>query len=165
MFRLRLYLCFLSLVSQLMLTGCGGGSDGGNSNIAGSGGGSGGKSPSNNARFEFTCDLGGIDATLVMNVEAVSDSGVVFGAGPNPEVSGVVSTGSVTYYTSGTVTSPTAAYIFTGENNFADFTDLGNSSRFRVQWMADGENLIMLVNPFGPGPSSHNCTLDSAGYV
>ena len=120
---------------------------------------------SNRARFTFDCDLNGANAVLTMDVEAVNTTGIVFGSGPNPDITGVIATGEVTYLTSGEMRSAVAQYIFTGENNFADFTDLGTFARFRVQWVGTDAGLTMVINPFGPGPTQHACVSTGARYL
>jgi len=155
------------LLTCQMLLACGGG--GGGSSNGNDGSPNGGSTPaptsSNLARFEYICNIEGADATLIMNVEAVGGTGVVYGSGPNPDITAVIGTGSYTYLSSGDLRSDVAYYIFTGENQFADFTNMGNNERFRVQWMFDGDNLVMLVNPFGPGPVSYSCVLQDARYI
>lgn len=142
----------------ILLTACGGG---GGSDSDGS---SGGQS-SNKARFSFDCDLGGVNGVLTMDVEAINATGVVFGAGSNPDISGVIATGGVLYVTAGTVESATASYSFTGENNFADFVDRYSSDRFRVEWIQTTTGLYMVVNPFGPGPTTYECQSTSSTYL
>lgn len=124
-----------------------------------------GTSGSNRARFSLDCDLNGLTGVLSMEVEAVGASGIVWGGGPNPDISAVSTTGDVIYYVSGSLVSPTASYTFVGENNFADFTDAGTLERFRVEWVQLTNGLRMIINPFGPQPTSHDCVLTSAVYV
>ncbi len=120
---------------------------------------------SNRARFTFDCDIAGLNAVLDIEIEAIASSGIVWGGGPNPQINAVIGTGDVTYFTAGTLQSPTASYIFTGENQFADFTDLDTADRFRVQWVINPGGLTMIVNPFGPGPVSYICVQTSADYL
>ena len=120
---------------------------------------------SNRARFTFDCDVEGLNAVLDIEIEAVASSGIVWGGGPNPQITAVIGTGDVIYFTAGTLQSPTASYIFTGENQFADFTDVGTAERFRVQWVVNSGGLTMIVNPFGPGPVSYICMETSADYL
>ena len=99
---------------------------------------------------------------LTLQVEAVSSSGAVWGSGPNPDLSAVVGTGSVIYYTVGMLVSSSAQYSIRGENRYADFTRLASTERFVVEWIVSGQLLVMRVNPFGPGPTSHNCLLTAS---
>ena len=96
----------------------------------------------------FACDLNGMSAQMVMHREFVSSSGITWGPGANPGITGVIPTGQYTVYTAGEVRSPTAYYSFRGENQFADF--VGANERFRVQWIIDGQRggVWMIVNPF-----------------
>jgi hypothetical protein len=135
------------------LLGCGGGGDGGG------GGGGGG---SNTAEFVFDCNIGGLNAVMTMQVEAVASSGAVWGAGPTPQITGVIGNGSFTYYTAGNLASATAQYSFRGENQYADFTMLNGNDRFVVEWIVTGTGLTIRVNPFGPGPTQYSCALRSS---
>jgi len=122
-------------------------------------------SPSSRVLFTFDCDLLGVTGELTMEVEAVGASGVVWGSGPSPDITGVIGTGDVIYYTAGELRSPNAHYIFTGENQFADFTETTTLERFRVQWSVHADGVDMIVNPFGPGPAVHRCLTTSARYL
>lgn len=152
----NIVICLVLFGSQLVA--CGGGSDSDDSD-------NGGDRTSNQANFRFNCDLNGLNGVLSMDVEAVGSSGVIWGGGPNPEITAVIGTGGVTYFTAGTMNSSSASYVFTGTNEFADFTDLSNSATFRVQWVSSANGLDMIVNPFGPGPTSHSCVLTDASYL
>ena len=120
---------------------------------------------SNKARFTFNCDLQGATAALRMDVEAVSATGLTFGSGSSPAITGVIGTGSVTYFTAGEIRSATALYTFTGDNSFADMLDQQTLQRFRVRWDGAPNGLLMTVNPFGPGPVQYACVLLSAEYL
>ncbi|MFN3201971.1 MAG: hypothetical protein ACE366_26435 [Bradymonadia bacterium] len=111
----------------------------------------------NTFQMRLQCDLQGVTGDLTMQVEVVSDTGITWGSGANPDITGVISTGDTSWITSGTVTSPVAQYSFTGRNQFADFVDHQSYARFRVKWVPDGDRLFMVINPFGPGPSQHVC--------
>jgi hypothetical protein len=137
------------------LAGCGGGS----------GDGDGGGSSQNRAQFTFDCDLSGANAELSMNVEAIGASGVVWGSGANPDISGVIGTGDVTYYTDGTMQSANASYVFSGENQFADFTDMVYGGTFLVEWVLTNTGLDILVNPYGPGTTMYSCVQTSSSYL
>ena len=117
------------------------------------------------ARFIFNCDLQGQVGVLTMDVEAISTTGVTWGPGPNPDITGVIGLGGVTYHTAGELRSSVAHYVFTGRDQFADFTESATFERFRVQWVPDGDDMIMIVNPFGPGPTQHVCTLTSSEFL
>jgi len=146
----------------ILLPACG---SGGGSGSDGTAGATGGGQSSNKARFSFDCDLNGANGDLTMDVEAIGTSGVVFGSGASPDITGVIATGSVLYVTSGRLESATASYSFTGENNFADFVDSYTRDRFRVEWIQTTTGLYMVVNPFGPGPTMHDCKLTGSMYL
>lgn len=136
-----------------------------NGGSSGSSGGGGGNAASNRARFSFDCDLNGLVGALTMEIEAINAAGVVFGSGPTPDITGVIGTGGVLYVTSGELVSPTARYVFTGDNQFADFTDLATNARFRVQFVSSPQGVDLIINPFGPGPTQHACTETGAVYL
>ncbi|GEM_PF-3328425 len=148
----------LILLPAVVVTACGGGGGSGSSSSGG------GAARSNTAHFVFDCDLNGANGQLDMDVEIVSDYGITWGGGSNPDITGVIGTGSYTLYTYGQLVSNTAYYTFTGENNFADFVDHYYNERFRVQWQETQDSLIMIVNPFGPGPTQHSCQLTDSYY-
>lgn len=150
-------ICTLFLVTFL-LTACGGGGDDGDSS-------GGGGSPSNMARFTFDCDLNGVIGVLTMDVEAVGSTGIVFGSGPNPDITAVIGTGDFNLFTEGELLSPQARYIFTGTNQFADFTETATFERFRVQWVEQQNGLKMIINPFGPQPTEQFCSTTGASFI
>lgn len=163
------------LLATAALGACGGGEDGGggtnpaNANVAnnqqGNGGG-GGAAPSNKARFTFDCDLQGIVGVLTLDVEVINSAGVVFGSGPNPDITAVIGTGDVTIFTSGELVSSAASYIFTGENQFADFTKVtGTIERFLVEWVEQPDGLTLVINPFGPGTTRQDCLLTGSSFL
>jgi Zn-dependent alcohol dehydrogenase len=106
--------------------------------------------------LNYTCDLGGAPAQLTAEVQAVTPAGVFVDPGSG-QFGGAISTGEVNYYYQGTLVSATARYSFTGENGFADFVDLVNNERFRVQMIVQGSQLLMVINPHGPGPVQYLC--------
>ena len=107
------------------------------------------------AQINYTCDLGGVPAQLTAQVQAVTSAGVFID--PSGLFAGSISTGDVNYFYQGTVTSATGRYSFTGTNQFADFVDLLTNDRFRVQLIIRGRQLLMIINPQGPGPTQHLC--------
>jgi hypothetical protein len=104
--------------------------------------------------FMWQCNLGGQAARLTANVEALRGGGTTGGYN-----SGFVSDGSANLVYSGQLLSANARYSFTGENGFADFVDLINGERFRVQFVAQGRQLMLIANPPGPGPTRYMCEL------
>lgn len=120
---------------------------------------------SNRARLEFEVDLQGVKGFMVMEAEVISEAGIVWGPGATPDITGVIGTGNYTIHTAGTLQSPNGRYVFTGQDNFADFTDLMTAQSFRVQWFQTATGLTMVVNPFGPGPVRYECMLTRASYL
>jgi hypothetical protein len=104
--------------------------------------------------LNFTCDLGGAPARLAMEVEVVQGGGGVV-----ERTGHVIPTGEVSYFYQGTLTSATGRYTFHGENEFADFVDQLTNDRFPVRLIGQGEQLLMIINPYGPGPAQHLCRL------
>jgi len=147
------------LLLCLMPAACAGGGNGGG------GGNPGTTAGSNRARFTFDVDLQGVPGTLVMEVEVINQAGAIWGPGSTPQITAVISAGTFIIFTAGELTSSVANYIFTGENNFADFTEPATSATFRVQWIETAQGMTMVVNPFGPGPVSYACVLTSAVLI
>ena len=112
--------------------------------------------------LSYTCDLGGAPAQLTAEVQAVTPAGV-FMDPSSGQFGGAISTGEVNYYYQGSLVSATARYSFTGENGFADFVDLVNNERFRAQMIVQGSQLLMVVNPHGPGPVQYLCQQSNGG--
>ena len=123
------------------------------------------QSASNIAQFILDCDLNGLDGELTLVVEAINTAGVVWGPGPNPDITAVIGTGSVLYVTSGSLVSSTASYGFTGDNQFADFFSNTTNERFRVEWVITQNGLNMIINPFSAGPTQHDCLLREARFL
>jgi hypothetical protein len=107
--------------------------------------------------FNWTCNLDGAPGQLTAQVEAVSSAGVFVDAGGL--FAGAIPTNEVNYYYQGTLVSATASYVFSGENAFADFTDLSTSARFRVKFVAEGPKLVLIANPEGPQPAQYICQM------
>ena len=109
-------------------------------------------------QMRFVCDLNGVAAQMNMAIQTVSASGVTWGPGRNPGITGVVPTGEVSIYTAGEVRSPTAHYSFTGEGEFANFTNRRQPERFLVRFVPQQGGLWMIVNPFqSSGQGRHYC--------
>lgn len=104
----------------------------------------------------YVCNIEGAQAQLTAQVQAVTPAGVF--TDPQGMFAGSISTGEVNYYYQGSLVSTTGArYAFNGENAFADFVDLNTNDRFRVQFIVQGQMLLMIVNPQGPGPVQYLC--------
>ena len=103
----------------------------------------------------YDCNLDGAPAQLVAQVETVRPAGVFMGS--DGRFGGAIDSGEVNYYYQGTLSSASARYSFTGENQFADFVDMTNNERFRVQFVVQGQQLLLIANPHGPGPRQYLC--------
>src|SRR4029434_2024661 len=84
------------------------------------------------AVFQWVCNLDGAPGQLTAQVEAISPAGIYMDA--SGLFAGSIPTDEVNLYYQGELVSATARYAFTGENAYADFTDLVNNERFRVQY-------------------------------
>ena len=87
----------------------------------------------------YSCDLHGATGTLSLTIERIQTS-----------------TG-ISVYTSGQLVSSSARYSFQGQNQFADFVDVMRNERFRVRFEERPNGLVLVANPFGPGPASYFC--------
>ncbi len=106
---------------------------------------------------QYQCNLGGMPAMLTAQLEVIGNSGITYNSMGG--ISGVIGTGESTVYYQGELRSQTANYVFTGENQYADFTDMMSYERFRVQFlMQPNGSLVLVANPFGPQPARYLCT-------
>ncbi|MFW2389546.1 MAG: hypothetical protein ACN4G0_14495 [Polyangiales bacterium] len=126
--------------------------------------GSGGAS-SNKARFTFDCVIAGFPGSLTLDVEAIGQSGITWGPGPNPMISGVIGTGEYTLYTTGTLTLPDRTYSISGENQFADFWSSIPGDRFTVEWQPSGTTMLIVWDWFNPAPATYQCDLTGSRYL
>jgi PQQ-dependent catabolism-associated CXXCW motif protein len=110
----------------------------------------------------YNCNIEGAPARLTAQVQAITPADVCID--PNSgKFCGAISPGEVNYYYGGTLVSATARYSFTGVNGYADFVDLIKNERFRVQMIPQGQQLLMVVNPQGPGPVKYLCQQSNGG--
>jgi hypothetical protein len=105
--------------------------------------------------LSYACQIDGQPAQLTAQYEVIGNSGIT--TAPNGDISGVISTGSSTVYYQGQLTTPSARYSFTGENAYADFTDLNSHARFRVELVTEGDHLTLIVGPFSDQPLRYFC--------
>lgn len=129
----------------VMAMGCG---DAGGSDGAGS----------NKARFTFDCSIGGFPGALTLDVEAIGQSGITWGPGPNPSITGVIGTGDYTYYTTGTLSLPDRTYSINGENFFADLWSDIPGDRLTVEWQP-GDNTMTIVWDWFGAATPYPCNL------
>jgi len=107
------------------------------------------------AVVQLVCNIEGAPAQLTARVQAVTGAGVFVDA--SGLFAGSIATGDVNYFYEGSLTSATGRYSFTGTNQFADFVDLTTNDRFRVQMVPQGAQLVLIINPQGPGPVRYLC--------
>lgn len=144
--------CFLAVGLLAALgVGCGGssGSDG---------------SGSNKARFTFDCNIGGFPGALTLDVEAVGQSGITWGPGPNPSITGVIGTGEYTFYTTGTLNLPDRTYSISGENSFAELWSEIPGDRLTVEWQPSDSTMIIVWDWFGAA-ALYPCDLTGSGFL
>ncbi|MEM9730562.1 MAG: hypothetical protein AAF997_18420 [Myxococcota bacterium] len=108
-----------------------------------------GASGSNVAEFTFDCNLGGTPGALTLRVEAIGVTGITWGPGPNPDITGVIGTGEYTYYTTGSLRLPDRTYAIDGANSFADLWSSIPGDRLVVEWQTTGGGLTMIWDWFG----------------
>ena len=138
-------ICVLASLS-ILGAGCGD-----STNLNGTGG-------SNRARFELDCNLGGVPGDLTLEVEAIGDTGITWGPGPNPDITGVIPTGDFIYYTSGTLALPDRTYGINGENYFAELWSNIPGDRLTVEWQFQPTGLTMIWDWFNSA-TPYPCTL------
>jgi len=88
-------------------------------------------------------------------VQAIDDAGRVVNS--QGWITGVIGTGNYNLYYQGQLVSATARYVFTGENQFSDFTDLNTNARFRAQLIVQGQQLLLIANPETSQPARYVC--------
>lgn len=106
---------------------------------------------------QYSCNIGGMPAQLTAQIEVVGGTGRVIGS--QGQITGVIGTGDSMAYYQGQLVSQTGSYSFVGENEYADFTDNYTYERFRARMQAQGNYLLITVNPFGPMPVQYSCQL------
>ncbi len=97
-------------------------------------------------QVRYVCDIEGQQGLLRATLETIGGTGIV--GSVNGDISVIGGQGSNTWVT-GDLQTPTAYYTFSGENQFADFTDTASGARFRVEWVPQPGGLVIVVNPFG----------------
>ena len=105
--------------------------------------------------LSYDCDIDGQPGQLIAQYEVIGSSGIT--SAPNGDITGVISTDDSIIYYRGQLTTPIARYSFTGENAYADFTNLSTYARFRVELITEGDHLALVVNPFSDQPLRYFC--------
>lgn len=116
---------------------------------------------SNKARFTFDCSIAGFPGALTLDVEAIGQSGITWGPGPNPSITGVIGTGEYTLYTTGTLSLPDRTYSISGENAFADLWSNIPGDRLTVEWQPSETSMIIIWDWFNAA-TPYPCELTSS---
>lgn len=119
---------------------------------------------SNKARFTFDCNIAGFPGVLTLDVEAIGQSGITWGPGPNPSITGVIGTGDYTYYTTGTLSLPDRTYSISGENFFADLWSSIPGDRLTVEWQP-GDNTMTIIWDWFDSATPYLCNLTGSSYL
>lgn len=114
-------------------------------------------------QFEFECDMGAFIAPLAVQVDPVEASGITWGTGPNPDITGVIGTGDFIYYTAGTFTWPDRVYRFEGENQFADFWSDIPGDRLTSEFQLHDGGMTLVWDWFGAA-TQHDCQLVGSSW-
>ena len=120
--------------------------------------------PSDQARFSLDCDFGGVRGALTLDVEAVGNTGVTWGTGPRPDITGVIPAGTNTLFTTGSFVLPDRTYAISGENSFADLWSNIPGDRLLVEWIPMDQGLTMVWDWQGPAIPVP-CQLTDARYL
>ena len=110
-------------------------------------------------RMSFVCDLNGAPAQMDLVLEYIANAGIVWGPGAYPTIEGGIATGDYHVVTAGEVRSSSAYYAFTGEGEYAEFTDMMSAERFTVRFVEQPGGLLLVINPYAePGwQGQHFC--------
>ncbi|MEQ8558592.1 MAG: hypothetical protein RIB03_09780 [Henriciella sp.] len=106
--------------------------------------------------IRYVCDMDGVQGDLTAHYEVVSPVAPELDAAA-AVVSQVVGAGISSVFYSGELTSPLARYVFTGQNEVAEFTDLSTKERFLVEMHNEGETLRLTANPNAPDAEFFLC--------
>ncbi|MFH1517060.1 MAG: hypothetical protein ABIH17_04175 [Pseudomonadota bacterium] len=106
------------------------------------------------------CTVNGEPAQMKLQYEAIGGSGVTYGPGANPGITGVISDGSVTYYWGGTLSGSFGQLALSGENAFLRFYDPNVLNRETVlQVTMTGDQSFYMEDVRGNYPGRHPCTI------
>lgn len=118
-------------------------------------------------RVNYVCNLGNVAGNLTADITAVSGA-AVFGDPTTGQFGGSFGTGEVNYQYGGSLTSSVAYYTFTGTNQFAEFTDHMNNSRFHAQFIPQdqqGQLMMLIVAPETAGREQYMCQKVNGGVA
>lgn len=102
--------------------------------------------------MHYTCDMDGVEADLTAEFEIISLDDPV---GDDTLVE-LASAPSRVFY-SGELTSSAARYVFNGENNIAEFTDMDTKERFLVRMERENGDLRLTTNPHDENARLYHC--------
>ncbi len=106
------------------------------------------------------CTINGAPAQLQLQYEAIGGTGVTYGPGANPDITGVISDGSVTYYWGGTMSGGFGSIQLSGENNFLRFYDPNVYNRETVlEVTMTSDTSFYLTDVYGNYPGQHPCQI------
>ncbi len=106
------------------------------------------------------CQILNAPAVLELAYEAIAGSGITWGPGPTPDITGVIPDGSVTVYWNGTLSSSLGKVAISGENYFLRFYDRNVYGRETVlEVTMTGERSFTLTDVKGNYPGRHPCRI------
>lgn len=106
------------------------------------------------------CTISGQPAQMQLKYEAYNSTGITWGSGPNPDITGVIADGSVSYYWQGLLNGSFGQLQLSGQNNFLSFYDpnvLNRETTLKVTMT--GDNSFYLADTRGNYPGQHPCTI------
>ncbi|WP_084397476.1 hypothetical protein [Henriciella aquimarina] len=105
--------------------------------------------------LHYSCDLDGVAGELTGEYEIIDATGAPHT--PDAGLSELVGVGASRVFYNGQLSTPSGKYVFTGENQFAEFTDLATHERFIVRMIAEGPQLQLTANPNGAVQTHYLC--------
>ncbi len=106
------------------------------------------------------CTIRGEPAQLQLKYDAYNGTGITWGSGPTPDITGVIADGSVNYYWQGVLNGSFGQLQLSGQNNFLSFYDpnvLNRETTLKVTMT--GGNSFYLEDTRGNYPGQHPCTI------
>ncbi len=110
--------------------------------------------------LQAQCQVNGQPAQMSLQYEAIGGHGVTTGPGVNPDITGIISDGSVTYYWGGVLTGAFGTLQLSGENNFLRFYDPNVYNRETVlEITMTGDTTFYMTDVYGNYPGQHPCRI------
>lgn len=106
----------------------------------------------------YRCDVAGAPGELLAGVELMSATRPPGGFRATYVWGVILTPGSRVIY-GGEMRTRVARYVFVGEGAYAEFTDLETGYSFIVEFVSAGDDLVLIVNPFGPQTYRIPCEL------